>query len=254
MMSVLTLIYCFIVFLCLGSFLNVVIYRAPKNINIVYPNSSCPHCHHKLHWRHNIPLLSYLMLKGKCAFCHRAISKRYFIVELITGVIGIILFWHYGMTFNLQFIAVSILSFVLIILIFIDLEYQLLPDIFTLGLLWLGLLFNLSHLFASPSDAIIGAACGYLSLWSIAMIYKHFTKNEGMGHGDFKLLAALGAWTGWQSMINIILIASLSGLLVGGYLMLKQKVNSRTPLAFGPYLAIAGWIMLIWPHPVIYST
>lgn len=249
-MIVFNFFYCFIVFLCIGSFLNVVIYRYPRDLNVICPRSSCSYCFQKLRWHHNIPLVSYLALKGKCGFCHHKISKRYFLVELITGIIGIYLFWHYGNNINLHFIAASIFSVILIILIFIDFEHQLLPDIFTLGLLWLGLFFNLSTLFASPSDAIIGAASGYLSLWSVAMIYKHITKNEGMGHGDFKLLAALGAWLGWQSIINIILIASLMGLAVGGSLIIKQKAHSRTPLAFGPYLAIAGWIMLIWPHPI----
>lgn len=244
------LLYVFICFVCLGSFLNVVILRYPKEQNIVFPASRCPHCHHVLKWFHNIPLLSFIFLKKKCAFCQHKISFRYFWIELLTGLIGGFLFYHTGFHFNFLFFSLSIFSLILIILIFIDIDYQLLPDLFTLGLLWLGLLASIRSpfIFTSPQEAILGAVVGYLSLWSVAMIYQYFTKTEGMGYGDFKLLAALGAWAGWRAILPIILIASISGLIAGVYFMIRHKATSKTPLPFGPYLAIAGWIMLIWPH------
>lgn len=232
-----------IVGLCLGSFLNVVIYRLPREFSLVLPGSSCPHCHHALKWRHNIPVFSFIFLKAKCAFCHQKISLRYPIVELITAITGLFLLWKFGLT--LHFAAACIFSLILIALIFIDLEHHLLPDVLTLGLLWLGLIASLIPIYADPHSAVIGAVVGYSSLWIIAKTYEFFTHREGMGHGDFKLLAALGAWAGWQSLINIVLISSITGAVIGIFLLITRKVNTQTPIPFGPFLAVAGWIMLV---------
>jgi leader peptidase (prepilin peptidase)/N-methyltransferase len=234
----------FFIGLCLGSFLNVVIYRLPRELNLSLPRSYCPHCHKALKWIHNIPLFSFMMLKGKCAFCHWKISLRYPIVEILTAIIGIFLFWKFGLT--LTFAASCIFSLILIALIFIDLEHQLLPDILTLSLLWLGLIASLFPIFSNSHDAIIGAVIGYLSLWSIAKVYELITHREGMGYGDFKLLAALCAWTGFQSLLNIILIASITGSIVGISLLVMRKADSRTPIPFGPFLAVAGWGILFF--------
>jgi len=228
--------------LCLGSFLNVVIYRLPREFSLVFPSSSCPHCQHKLKWFHNIPLFSFIFLRGKCAFCHQKISLRYPVVEIITGLVGIFLLWKFGLT--LSFATACIFSLILIVLIFIDLEHQLLPDILTLSLLWLGLLTSLFSVYTDSHSAIIGAVTGYLSLWLIANIYEFFTHREGMGYGDFKLLAALGAWAGWQSLINIVLISSITGAVIGVFLLITKKANTQTPIPFGPFLAIAGFIVL----------
>jgi leader peptidase (prepilin peptidase) / N-methyltransferase len=228
--------------LCLGSFLNVVIYRLPRELGIVFPGSACPHCKQALKWRHNIPVLSFIFLKGKCAFCHQKISLRYPAVEIITALTGLFLLWKFGLT--LSFGASSLFSLILIALIFIDLEHQLLPDILTLPLLWLGLMASLLPVFTDAHSAIIGAVAGYLSLWCVAKAYEYFTHREGMGHGDFKLLAALCAWTGWQGLLPIILIASIAGSIIGISLLITKKVNSKTPIPFGPFLAVAGWIVL----------
>lgn len=246
------LIYLLVLFigLCLGSFLNVVIYRLPRELSLVLPSSSCPQCQHALKWYHNIPVFSFIFLRAKCAFCHQKISLRYPAVEIITALTGVFLLWKFGLT--LHFAAACMFSLILIALIFIDLEHQLLPDILTLSLLWLGLIASLFSLYTDSHSAIIGAVIGYLSLWLIGNTYEFFTHREGMGYGDFKLLAALGAWAGWQSLLNIVLISSIAGAVIGVFLLITKKANSQTPIPFGPFLAIAGFIVLFClPHRFI---
>lgn len=237
-----------LLFLCLGSFLNVLIYRLPRELSIALPRSFCPTCQHALKFYHNIPVLSFIFLKGQCAFCQKKIAWRYPIVELLTGFVGVFLYLQFGL--SVTFTMASLFSLWLISLMFIDIEHQLLPDDLTISLLWLGLLCSVIHPLIPPQEAIIGAVAGYLSLWLIAQIYKILTHTEGMGHGDFKLLAALGAWTGWASLLHIVLLSSVSALVVGVYLLWRQKAHTKTPLAFGPYLAVAGW--LVWIYLIKY--
>jgi len=230
--------------LCVGSFLNVMIYRLPRELSIVLPSSHCPRCKHKLRWWHNIPLFSYIFLKAHCAFCHKKILFRYPLVEILSAVISVYLFYQFE--WSLVFVETVLFSWILLVLIFIDFEHQILPDILTLSLLWLGLLASIFPVFTTPADAIIGAVAGYMSLWLIAKVYEFMTHREGMGHGDFKLLAALGAWTGWQVLPWIVLVAALLGAVVAIVLVVLKRANAKTAIAFGPYLAIAGWIVLFW--------
>lgn len=246
--------------LLVGSFLNVVIYRLPKmmekswhqeclslqgktpepqpTFNLSTPRSSCPHCGHQIKMHENIPVISYLLLKGQCSGCGASISPRYPLIELLTGVLAGLVSWKFGYTTTTLFVLVF--TFALIALTFIDFDTQLLPDDITLPLLWLGLLFNLDNGFASLSSAVIGAVTGYLSLWSIYWAFKLTTGKEGMGYGDFKLLGALGAWFGWQLLPAIILLSSISGAVIGISLILFTKHGRETPMPFGPFLAIAG--------------
>lgn len=247
----LTWIIVFIVGVAIGSFLNVVIHRAPRMLledlidySLLKPASHCVSCKRPLRWYHNIPLFSFILLKGRCAFCSEAISWRYPSIELISGLVGLILLQHFGLT--PLFFAAAMCSAFLLCLMMIDWQHQLLPDNLTLSLMWLGLLVNSQHLFVAPEEAIIGAASGYMILWVVAMLYQKITQREGMGYGDFKLLAALGAWLGWQSLPMIVLIASILGSLVGVAAMMFKKYSAKTPIAFGPYLVIAGWWMLIF--------
>ncbi len=267
--------------LVIGSFLNVVIYRLPLQlelgwkkdardflgidqpeaeqpelsgdipqagetsvINIAVPTSHCPECGAAIKPWHNIPVISYLLLNGKCADCKTRIPIQYPLVELITGIVTAFVVYQFGV--SAQAFLVLLFSWCLISLTGIDLNRKLLPDNITLPLLWLGLLANTQGLFTELGDAVIGAAAGYLSLWTIYWIFKLLTGKEGMGHGDFKLLAALGAWMGWQYLPMIILLSSLVGATVGiaGILILGR--DRQIPIAFGPYLAAAGWIALIW--------
>lgn len=258
--------------LIFGSFLNVVIHRLPMMMeanwkreyhsyfhpdqalpesptyNLVTPNSSCPQCGHQIRARENIPLLSWLALRGKCSQCASPIPVRYPLVELLTGLCSAFVAWHYG--FTLLALAVLVLSWMLIALIFIDLDHMLLPDQLTLPLLWLGLLASLGITEVNPRDAILGAAAGYLSLWSVYWAFKLLTGKEGMGYGDFKLLAALGAWVGWQYLPMIILLSSCVGALFGLAIMLlkkRQQAESESlAIPFGPYLATAGWLTLLY--------
>jgi leader peptidase (prepilin peptidase)/N-methyltransferase len=261
----------FILGLCVGSFLNVVIYRLPiqmqaswrresldflgldkepeaPRLSIAFPSSQCTQCKHPLKPWHNIPFFSYLFLRGKCAFCSAPVSIQYPLVEIITGVATCFLVMHFGLT---PLGAGAILfTWALIALTGIDLKHQLLPDIITLPLLWAGLLFNLYGGFTDLSSAVIGAVAGYLILWSVYWLFKIITGKEGMGHGDFKLLAALGAWYGWQLLPLTILLSALVGSIVGiGGIYFANK-GKEIPIAFGPYLAMAGWIALIWGHQI----
>lgn len=260
-------IYIFIFAAVFGSFLNVVIYRLPimlKNqwrtecleflgqnalaqttkFNLVTPNSQCPLCHTAIKWWVNIPVIGYLLLRGRCASCSGKISFRYPLIEITAGLLACFLVFHYG--FTLIALCAIVFSFFLLVGIFIDIDHMLLPDQITLTLLWLGLLINSQAFFVSPIEAIIGATAGYLFLWLVMQSYKLISGKVGMGHGDFKLLAAIGAWLGWQALPATIFIAAFMGSIVGITLLLLHKSERQTPLPFGPYLAVAGWIVMIW--------
>lgn len=246
--------------LAVGSFLNVVIYRLPKmmeqewhqqcrelqgienteqiKFTLANPRSACPSCGHQISAMENIPVISYLVLKGKCRACQANISLRYPLVELLTATLAGLVAWKFGYTTATVFAL--IFTFALIALTFIDADTQLLPDDITLPLLWLGLLFNLNVGFTDLHSAVIGAMAGYLSLWSIYWLFKLVTGKEGMGYGDFKLLAAIGAWFGWQLLPAVILLSSIGGAVIGIALILFSKHGRENPMPFGPYLAIAG--------------
>ncbi len=229
--------------------LNAPIDDYPEKYNLVVPSSACPKCKTNIKPWHNLPIFGWLMLGGKCASCKTPISARYPIIEALTGVAVAYLAYHFGPTW--QFVFATILTFGLVALTGIDLDEMLLPDQMTLPLLWLGLLINLDGTFSSPSDAIIGAAAGYLSLWSIFWGFKILTGKEGMGYGDFKLLAVFGAWLGWQQLPLIILLSSVVGAVVGIILIVNKKLNAGNPIPFGPYIAIAGWIAMVWGEQIV---
>jgi len=252
--------------LLVGSFLNVVIHRLPKMMerdwraqcaelsgnepkkeapyNLLTPRSACPHCNHKIGAFENIPLISYLLLRGKCKGCGTPISIRYPLVETISGVLSAFAAWHFG--FGLAGVAAILLVWALIALTCIDLDTQLLPDNITLPLLWLGLLFNLAETFTSLPNAVVGAIAGYLVLWGVYWMFKLTTGKEGMGYGDFKLLAAIGAWLGWQMLPLVILLSSVVGAAIGITLVVAVKRGRDIPIPFGPYLAGGGLIALFW--------
>lgn len=258
--------YAFVIALCVGSFLNVVIYRLPimmerewnaqydnnpeeaTEFNLSKPASTCPSCGHKIKWYENIPVLSYAYLKGKCSQCKSPISLRYPFVELLSAVSVGFAIYTYGL--NEIGFSVALLSWGLICLIFIDIDHQLLPDRITLPLLWLGLLVNSFNTFTTLEYAVYGAMAGYLSLWSVYWLFKLITGKEGMGYGDFKLLAALGAWVGITQIPLIILLSSLVGAVFGICLIAFRKHGKEIPIPFGPYLAIAGWIALFWGNHI----
>jgi leader peptidase (prepilin peptidase)/N-methyltransferase len=252
--------------LVVGSFLNVVIYRLPvmlerawrrdcaaldgrdtapeERFDLVLPRSRCPHCGHQVTARDNIPVLSYLLLRGRCRACGAPISLRYPAVELLTAALTVITALHFGAGWQGTFAV--LLTWTLIALSFIDFDTQLLPDSITLPVLWLGLLLSLFGVYADTHASIIGAAAGYLSLWSIYHLFRLLTGKEGMGYGDFKLFALFGAWLGWQSLPLIILLSSAVGAVIGLSLILFRGRDRSIPIPFGPYLAIAGWIALLW--------
>jgi leader peptidase (prepilin peptidase)/N-methyltransferase len=256
--------------LVLGSFLNVVIYRLPLMLerawredcrnflesteqpsedpafSLVLPNSFCPHCRHPIRPWHNLPVLGYLLLRGRCADCGKAISIRYPCIELLTAIMSVAIAAKYG--FSYQTALALTLSWILIVLSVIDLDRQLLPDTITLPALWLGLLASIGGWFSDPEQSIIGACVGYLTLWSVFHLFKILTGKEGMGFGDFKLLAMLGAWLGWKSIPAIVLLSSSLGVLVGVTMIVLMGRDRRKPIPFGPYLAVAGWICLMWGH------
>ncbi|MFN3716631.1 MAG: prepilin peptidase [Thiobacillus sp.] len=256
----------FLLGLLVGSFLNVVIHRLPKMMeaewqaqcaelrgeepamaapyNLATPRSACPACGHRLTALENIPILSWLALRGRCASCGAAISKRYPLVELLTGLLSAAVAWKWGG--SLETLGALCLVWTLIALAFIDFDTTLLPDSLTLPLLWLGLLFNLYGHFTQLQDAVIGAAAGYLVLWSVYWLFKLVTGKEGMGYGDFKLLAAIGAWLGWQMLPVTILFSSVVGAAVGIAMVLLVKHDRREPIPFGPYLAGGGLIALFF--------
>ncbi len=252
--------------LLVGSFLNVVIHRLPimmqrdwraqareflelpaepaTTFNLVLPHSHCPHCDHQIRAWENVPLVSWLALRGKCSACRAPISRRYPLVELLCGLLSAYVAWHFG--FSWQAGAMLLLTWGLLAMSMIDIDHQLLPDAIVLPLLWLGLIVNGLGLFAPLSDALWGAIAGYLSLWSVYWLFKLVTGKEGMGYGDFKLLALLGAWGGWQVLPLTILLSSIVGAVLGSLMLRLQKAESGTAIPFGPYLAIAGWIALLW--------
>lgn len=257
--------------LLVGSFLNVVIHRLPKmmeqewraqsleflgqepaepetRMTLSTPNSSCPQCGHAIRPWENIPVISYLFLRGKCSSCKAAISLRYPLVELLTGALTLVVVAHYGASW--QSLLAFVFTAMLIAMSMIDFDTQLLPDKLTLPLLWLGLIANSFGLFTSLQDAVWGAVAGYLVLWGVFHLFKILTGKEGMGYGDFKLLAALGAWMGWQALPMIILLSSLVGAIIGISLILFRGRDRQIPIPFGPYLAIAGWIALLWSDEI----
>ncbi|MDX1491244.1 MAG: A24 family peptidase [Pseudohongiellaceae bacterium] len=270
--------------LMVGSFLNVVIYRLPlmmkrewrlqcceyleldekkyrkndatakfKTFNLVKPDSHCPQCKAPVRAWQNIPLVSYAFLGGKCGKCKAKISPRYPIIELVTGVLTAVVAWHIEASWFS--VAAMILTWCLVALTMIDFDHQLLPDSITLPLLWLGLVLAALGLIpnVSTADSIIGAAAGYLSLWSIYWVFKLLTGKEGMGYGDFKLLAVFGAWMGWQSLLLVVILSSLVGAVVGIGLIVLRGRDRNIPIPFGPYLAGAGYIALIWGEPLTQS-
>lgn len=266
----------FVLGLLVGSFLNVVIYRLPvmfkrewrkdcctyleenytakieldtgseptEAFNLVKPDSTCPSCGHQIRAWENIPIISYVFLKAKCSNCKTPISIRYPLIELLSASLAALCAWHFG--FSLAAGSAILLSWALISLAMIDYDTQYLPDQITLPFLWVGLILNLNNTFTDIESSIIGAVAGYLTLWSVHHLFKLITKKEGMGYGDFKLLALLGAWMGWQFLPAIIIISSLVGSIIGISLILFKKHQREVPIPFGPYLAIAGWITLLW--------
>ncbi len=260
--------------LCVGSFLNVVAYRLPLmmerdwklechdfleleppkiedkllSLSLSTPASACPNCEHKIRFWENIPVLSYILLRAKCSSCSTTISLQYPVVELLTGFASLAVAYTFGP--SLQTVAGLIFTWVLIALTLIDLKKQLLPDDITLPLLWGGILLSFYDVFTSLNDSIIGAIAGYLILWSVYQLFKLLTKKEGMGFGDFKLLAALGAWLGYSYLPQIILVSSVVGSIIGITMIIIGKNKQQQPIPFGPYLAAAGWIALLWGETI----
>lgn len=260
--------------LIVGSFLNVLIHRLPIMLdrdwttqsramlglppepkgpayNLLLPHSECPRCTHKIRAWENIPVISYLMLRGKCAECRAKISLRYPLVELATGILSAFVVYHFGLSWQAG--AFLLLTWGLLAMSLIDADHQLLPDVLVLPLLWLGLIVNGQGLFTSLYDALWGAVAGYLSLWLVYWAFKLITGKEGMGYGDFKLLAMLGAWGGWQILPLTILLSSLVGAVLGVVMLKMRNAQTSTPIPFGPYLAIAGWIALLWGDQITTS-
>ena len=251
-----------------GSFLNVVIHRLPimmerqwqqqcaelgettgagqptETFNLAKPDSRCPHCGHKIRAWENIPIISYLFLKGRCSGCNAGISIRYPIIEAVTAILSALAAWQFGLSWETA--GALLLTWSLVSLTMIDVDHQLLPDSITLPFLWVGLTLNLFGVYTDLSSAVIGAMAGYLSLWSIYWGFKLLTGKEGMGYGDFKLLAMLGAWMGWQVLPVIILLSSLVGAVIGIAMIIIRGRDHNIPIPFGPYLAIAGLIAFYW--------
>jgi leader peptidase (prepilin peptidase)/N-methyltransferase len=259
--------------LAIGSFLNVVIYRLPKMLeenwrrecaavmrtaeegpslprpmSLAYPPSHCPHCGHRIRALENIPLISYLALGGRCSACKAPIGLRYPLVETVTALLSLLVIWRFGVSW--QSAAALALTWGLIALTAIDLDTQLLPDVITMPFLWAGLLLSLGDWFADSRSAILGGALGYLSLWTLYHLFRLVTGKEGMGFGDFKLFALFGAWLGWQYLPQIILLSTCAGALIGTALILFRGRDSQLPIPFGPYLAAAGWISLLWGEAI----
>jgi leader peptidase (prepilin peptidase)/N-methyltransferase len=266
--------------LVIGSFLNVVIYRLPimmerdwreqceefaksppdldipeERFDLVVPRSRCPSCGKLIKAWQNIPVISYLILGGRCANCKESISARYPVVEMMTAVLAAVCAWRFGVGW--EALLAIVLTLMLVTVAMIDADTQLIPDSIVLPLMWIGLAMSLFHpmdgadtLFIAPRDAIIGAMAGYLSLWSVYQLFKLVTGKEGMGYGDFKLLAALGAWLGWQHLHIIILMSAVVGAIVGLAMMAFRNHGRSVPIPFGPYLAAAGWITMLWGRDI----
>lgn len=248
--------------LCVGSFLNVVIYRVPimmnleleskadkKRFDLIMPPSHCPQCKSDIPWWANIPVFSYLFLRGRSVCCHQKISSRYILIELYCAALTVFSAYFFG--FSWQAVAAMIFCWGMITLIFIDIDEMLLPDDITLPLLWVGLYVNVFGTFTTPSAAIIGAISGYCVFWSIGWLFKQLRGIDGMGYGDYKLLALIGAWLGWQQIPFIILGSSLVGATYGGFMLILRRHNHQQPIPFGPFLAIAGIIGLFFGQDLI---
>lgn len=262
--------------LVIGSFLNVVAYRLPvmmqrawqeevaegpapedqERFDLVWPRSRCPHCNHPIRAFHNIPILSWLLLKGRCADCNESVSARYPIIEAFTAIASVLVASHFGATWATP--AALVITWFLIALSLIDLDHKLLPDSLTLPLLWIGMLISLLEVNGTPvfahldiRSSVIGAAAGYLSLWSVYQLFKLLTGKEGMGYGDFKLLAALGAWLGWQMLPLVIVLSAAVGSAVGIALILTGQRSRQAEIPFGPYLAGAGWLALLYGRDIM---
>jgi len=261
--------------LVIGSFLNVVIYRLPVmmqrewheqcdelassetpdlpqgRFNLMVPRSRCPACGQTIKSWQNIPVLSYLLLRARCANCEQAISVRYPLVEILTAMLAAVAAWHFG--FGWEALMAIVLGCVLVVISMIDVDHQLIPDTIVIPLVWVGLIMSLFHpvvgagtLFISPQDAIIGAVAGYLTLWTVYQLFKLITGKEGMGYGDFKLLAALGAWLGWQALPIIVLLSAVVGAVLGIGMIVFRGRDRQLPIPYGPYLAAAGWITMLY--------
>jgi len=259
--------------LVIGSFLNVAIYRIPimmqresenylalendqppphtERYNLITPRSACTSCAHKLSLADNIPVLSFAWLKARCRYCKARVSWRYPSVELLTAVLSALVIWHFGS--GIAGLSALIFLWLLIVMSFIDLDTQLLPDELTLPLMWLGLLINLDGTFVPLRDAVIGAAAGYLFLWLVYWMFLAATGKEGIGYGDFKLLAALGAWMGWTMLPLIVLLSSVVGATVGLLMIALKRHHRDSPIPFGPFLATAGLLALLIGQPIINS-
>jgi leader peptidase (prepilin peptidase)/N-methyltransferase len=266
------LVFATVLGLLVGSFLNVVILRLPARLEaqwrreareeldiadadeplppgIVREASHCPHCKHPLAARDNIPLIGWLLLRGRCRYCAAPISAQYPLVEFLSGVLSALVVWKFGPGWVA--LAGLVFTWMLIALAGIDFRTQLLPDQLTLPLLWIGLLLSLLPMFVLPAPAILGASLGYLSLWSVYWLFKLLTGKEGMGYGDFKLLAALGAWMGPSALLPVVLLSSLVGALVGGTLIALRRHGREMPMPFGPFIAMAGWIWFMAGEPLL---
>ena len=270
----------FVLSLLVGSFLNVVIYRLPLmmerewrsqceeltatpatplpagRFDLIAPRSRCPSCGHQITAMQNVPVLSYLLLGGKCAACGEPISMRYPIIEACTAIATAICAWRFGV--GVEALAAIVMTWFLIAISVIDIDHQLIPDSMSLPLIWVGLALSLFHplsaaevLFVDPKTAIVGALAGYLSLWSIYQLFKLLTGKEGMGYGDFKLLAALGAWLGWKMLPLIILLSAVVGAIVGIAMIVFSRHDRSVPIPFGPYLAAAGWVAMLYGHGIM---
>ncbi len=259
--------------LVVGSFLNVVIHRLPKMMdaewrsqcaevlegippparpepyNLAVPRSQCPGCGHRITALENVPVFSYLALKGKCSECGRRIPLRYPLVELLTGLLSVMVVWRFGMSIPAG--GALLLTWALVALSFIDFDTQLLPDSITLPFLWLGLAFNLAGTYTTTQASVVGAIAGYLTLWSVYHLFRLLTGKEGMGYGDFKLLALFGAWLGWSAVPLIVLLSSFVGAIIGVGMIALRGHDRNIPIPFGPYLAMAGWIALMWGNQLM---
>ena len=262
-----------VVGLCVGSFLNVVVHRLPKMMerdwraqcaelrdepppeenppvyNLAVPRSTCPECGHKIGALENVPVVSWLALRGACSACRKPISARYPLVEALGGLLAAYAIWRFGLTWKGG--AACVLLWTLIALTFIDFDTQLLPDSLTLPLTWAGLIANLFGLFVPLADAVIGAIAGYLALWIVYWVFRLVRGKEGMGHGDFKLLAAIGAWVGLNGVLPTLLLSSLVGAIVGSIWLAAKGRDRATPIPFGPYLAVAGWVAFFWGEQLV---
>ena len=259
--------------LCVGSFLNVVIYRLPvmmerdwrqqchefleseapaeddnAKLGLATPRSTCPSCGHAIRAWENIPVISYLLLGGKCSSCKTPISMQYPIIEAVTGIMSVVVAWKFGV--SIQTLGALFFTWALISLTMIDVHKQLLPDNITLPLLWLGLLLAVPETYTTLESSVIGAIAGYMVLWLVFQLFKLVTGKEGMGFGDFKLLAALGAWLGWQMLPQIILVSSVVGAVTGIIMLVTGQTRRQQPIPFGPYLAAAGWIAMVWGYEI----